>query len=138
LTAQQRESLHETERHLRERDIASEDIDRMLLDYARKDAETNLTDLAYADVAVPPGASVDGEGWEQSVHGEWSRPLIWRRFDSAGGVGVDIDGRQKLGGSFTRQISLYADNGASLNAAQAREIAALLIAAADEFDRMME
>lgn len=51
-------------------------------------------------------------------------------------MGVDFAERQKLGGGYTRRIGLYADDGASLDAAQAREIAALLISAADEFDRM--
>ncbi|KKC05025.1 hypothetical protein AWC17_07220 [Mycobacterium nebraskense] len=52
-------------------------------------------------------------------------------------MAIDIDGRQEHDGSYTRLISIYlAHDGASLTSTGARRLAALLVEAADEFDRL--
>lgn len=99
-----------------------------------------------ADVPLPAGARTDTENWTKNLRRDgYSRSLVWRTWRGgmadlrlAGSViAVDIDGRQQSDGSFTRGISLWGvDEGAGLTADQARAVAALLVGAADELDRL--
>ena len=109
-----------------------------LLGFARQYAEHNLVDAAYADVVLPPGASTDSEGWGKDLKlGGYRRSLLWRSDGNPGDVSVDIDGWQRHDGSFTRHISLWGtDDGGALTSAQARRIAAMLLDAANELDRL--
>jgi len=109
-----------------------------LLGFARQYAEHNLVDAAYADVPLPAGASTDSEGWGKDLKfGGYRRSLLWRSDGEPGEVSVDIDGWQRLDGSFTRHTSLWGtDEGGALTSAQARRIAAMLLDAADELERL--
>lgn len=136
LTAAQCCALENTEHKLIDQGVSTAQLDSLLLDHARYKAEMNLTDLTYAEVPVPAGASVC-DGWGRNDRGDWSRGLIWRSFKGGRDVSVDIDGCQVLDGSFTRRISLrgLGDDGGNLTSAQARELAAMLIEAAGEIDK---
>jgi hypothetical protein len=109
-----------------------------LLAYARDYVQHNLVDAAYADVPLPAGASTDSEGWGKDLkYGGYRRSLLWRSDGEPGEVCVDIDGWQRHDGSFIRHISLWGiDEGGGLSCAQARRIAAMLLDAADEVDRL--
>ena len=98
-------------------------------------AQCNAVDAQYADVPLPAGASTDCAGWARNTEtGEWARPVEWATFPAPGtAVEVCIDGMQSTGGTFTRDISLYAED-CDLSAEQARTLAAVLAAAADELD----
>ncbi len=92
-----------------------------------------MNDTTYFDIPLPPGARLLEEppGWGQGAPGAYSRSLLWARYGH-----VDIDGTQHSDGSVTRQISLWAGDGQRLTSAQARQLAAALLAAADECDAM--
>jgi hypothetical protein len=77
-------------------------------------------------------------GWGKDLKwGGYRRSLLWRSDGDPGEVSVDIDGWQRHDGSFTRHISLWAtDDGGALTNAQARRIAAMLLDAADELERL--
>jgi hypothetical protein len=54
-------------------------------------------------------------------------------------MSVDIDGRQECDGTYTRQISVWLlEDGATLTGAGVRQLAGLLIEAADELDRLSQ
>ena len=99
-------------------------------------AECNEIDAAHAHVAVPAGA-VAVDGWTRSTRtGEWTRPIEWQRFNRSGDdMAVAIDGVQRLDGSYTRQITVYGENG-ELTSVAARDMAEALIAAADALDQL--
>ena len=104
----------------------------LLLDFAREHCEFNIVDAAYADVSLPAGAQSDSSGWERNSDGSgYSRSLVWRDFEGIGTAAIAIDGRQRADGSFTRQVSVYAEN-TPLTAAEARQLAAGLLEAADQ------
>lgn len=93
-------------------------------------------DTAYAHIPVPAGATADE--WAENVQREgYSRSLTWCSHDGPAGVCVLIDGRQQTDGTFTRHISLWGvADGAPLTGEQARETAALLVRAADQFTQL--
>jgi hypothetical protein len=107
-----------------------------LLEYAREYVEGNLVDRLYADVPLPAGASTDSEGWAKDLkRGGYRRSLVWRSFGER--ANVEISGWQHTDGSFSRHICLWGvDEGGSLTSAHARHIAALLVEAADEMERL--
>jgi hypothetical protein len=80
-----------------------------LVDIARGHVTANVTDAAFADVAVPVGAEIDGEGWTRNLdQPAFSRFLIWRSIQiNVGGVSIEIAGRQHHNGSFTQLVLLY-------------------------------
>jgi hypothetical protein len=134
------ESLESLERDLQRVARASDrSIAAVMLKAARDWATNHVVDAAYADVPVPAGASTDSSGWEQNLQRDgYSRSLVWRSYDDGlDGITVDIDGRQECDGSFTRHVSLWGvEEGGGLTSAVARDVAALLIEAADELDRL--
>ncbi|MFV8141225.1 hypothetical protein ACNQR7_26930 [Mycolicibacterium senegalense] len=105
-----------------------------LLGIARDVIDRRRIDAELADVALPPGARTDSEGWGKGLTEDgYSRSLLWREY-AAGAVVVAIDGDQQSDGSFTRQISLYAGDGERLDADGARALGAALIEAADALE----
>lgn len=97
-------------------------------------AECNAIDASHAHVAVPAGA-VAVDGWTRSTRtGEWTRPIEWHS-RSSDDMAVVIDGVQRLDGSYTRQITVYGENG-ELTSVAARDMAEALIAAADALDQL--
>jgi len=112
------------------------DVRAELLEAARDEAAHNLVIARFADVPVPAGAETDGS-WSRDESGEWSRAVVWREFPSVGGVGLAVDGRQTSTGEVTPpQITVFADLGAQLTGAEARELAAQLLQAADKLDEL--
>src|ERR1700738_3599623 len=139
LTPEQIAGLEDCERRFKTDGVADDPrAQTSLLGFARQYAEHNLVDAAYADVVLPPGASTDSEGWGKDLKlGGYRRSLLWRSDGNPGDVSVDIDGWQRQHGSFTRHISLWGtDDGGALTSAQARRIAAMLLDAAHELDRL--
>lgn len=99
-------------------------------------AACNVIDARYADVPLPAGATTDGSGWARNNEGRWQRPVEWAAFPAAApAVEVSVDGWQSTDGTYSRDISLYAED-CDLSAEQARALAAVLLAAADELDRL--
>ncbi len=105
-----------------------------LLEFARDHIEARLTDIAYADVPIPPGNPSVGK-WEHNTAGGWSRSLLWAEYGEPE-MSIDIDGTQQHDGTYTQLISVYLlEDGASITSTGARKLAALLTEAADELDR---
>ncbi|POY29126.1 hypothetical protein C3469_04310 [Mycobacterium kansasii] len=97
---------------------------------------TTTNDHPFPNVPVPPGVTADAGGWQHNLRdGGYCRALLWRSFGGAGGFSADIDGWQQDDGTYTRRISLWGDDGGNLTSAQARQVAAMLLDAADELDR---
>jgi hypothetical protein len=93
----------------------------------------------HPDIPAPPGARSDSCDWEQNLQQPgYSRSLTWASYGPpAGGISVDIDGRQESDGSFTRHISIWGlDEGQGMSSAQALALAAMIINAAEEMDRI--
>lgn len=131
LTENQRSSIARLEQELDGRASAPE----YLLSLARDCIEGNLTDMAYSDIPAPAGTTWVGD-WEKNLKQEgWSRSLVWWRF---GASDLHIDGSQQCDGSYNREIALYAakDDCTRLDSAGARRLAASLVAAAAELDRL--
>lgn len=86
------------------------------------------------DVPTPPGAT--GDSWDHSVtfDGVPIRGLEWFR-RTAGKIGVAVDGSQTADGAYTCGISTYGEV-IEIGAAEARELAAALVEAADVLDRL--
>ena len=110
-----------------------------LLQQARWEAEQNLTDQhIFGEVPLPDGArSVDH--WENNGCGEWTRrlSLSTRSIDSdAVTAKVFVEGVQSSDGSVQWSLSALADDQKTLTAQQARDYAAMLVAAADELDML--
>jgi hypothetical protein len=122
LTAKEPASLERLERETQGRAPAE-----LLLDLARRGIAGRLADTAYCDVPAP----ADGQNLKR---GGWSRALVWCEFRDWE-LCVDIDGRQHCDGTVERDISVYGDD-LTLTSAGARRLAALLVEAADELDRL--
>jgi hypothetical protein len=96
------------------------------------ECDINLPD---PDVPLPAGATTDG--WlSVDTDGAPIRSLEWSRHDTDK-VGVGVDGFQDATGEVTRSINLYL-RGQDLDADDARALAAKLVEAADELDRLPE
>lgn len=106
-----------------------------LLEFARLSVEGRLAEMAYGDIPLPVGAE-SADKWQ--VHREfgWSRSVVWREFRGPE-MSVDIDGWQRCDGAVARRaISVYLNEGQQFTGAAARQLAALLVEAADELDRL--
>jgi hypothetical protein len=139
LTPKQVAEFDSSERRFAESGVAdTPEAKAALLEYARAAAARNLVDATYAEVPLPPGATTDSESWGQDlIHGGYRRALFWRAYSGGDGLIVDISGWQRTDGSFERHICLWgADEGRGLTGAQARRVAALMTAAADDMERM--
>lgn len=110
-----------------------EDHARALLFSAREYVSQNAAAALYADVAPPPE---DGEHyhWEHDGDGKWFRFFAGSTRE-VGDTTVMINGLQSADGTITRSISIDGDS-EGLDAARARAIAAAVLDAADELDRL--
>jgi hypothetical protein len=106
-----------------------------LLGFARDYIELNRAADACAGIPVPPGAVADS--WAVKTSGGVCRTLEWHdNYSSVPGVDVVIDGTQESNGDYARSVTVYSDDSVRLSAPEARELAAALVAAAEEFDRL--
>lgn len=103
-----------------------------LLFQARQFVGQNAAAALYADVAPPPD---DGEhhDWEDGGDGRWHR-FFSGVSRTSGDVEVFITGFQYTDGSIERWVNTSAAE--SMSAADARQLAALLIEVADEVDKL--
>ena len=108
----------------------------VLVKLARGAVEERLADTFYCDVRAPADATWVG-AWERNLRLDgWSRGLVWREFRGPG-MCVAIDGGQQCDGTVVRGISVYLnDDDLGFTSVEARRLAALLVAAADELDRL--
>jgi hypothetical protein len=87
------------------------------------------------NLPVPPGATADD--WSDltdSIDGGVARALTWSRHDT-NKIGVAVDGWQHADGTIDRAVSQY-DADKELTAADARQLAAALLDAADDVEKM--
>lgn len=101
-----------------------------LLRMAREFATQNTAATYFADVPLPPE---DGHHypWEHYGDGNWCRLFVGTR-RQAGDAEVSIRGTQSSAGAISRSITI--DKSDDIDPAQARALAAALLAAADEID----
>ena len=85
-------------------------------------------------VPAPAGATADDWGYLTGIDNDRARALLWSRHDTDK-IGVAVDGWQTAHGDITRGISLY-DTDKELTAADARQLAAALLNAADQLDQL--
>ncbi len=87
-------------------------------------------------IPLPVGATSDGWTSIRAYDGCPVRALVWWHRD-LGRISVSIDGWQDATGTLDREISVYGiEEGDPITAVDARRIAAALIEAADELDRL--
>ncbi len=119
--------------------LSDDEIDRLLLDLARKDVESSLRAMMFGGVQLPSGA-VHSEDWEggdspyRVIFGA-ERGVAGHRATVRAAAIQFTDGRVD-DGQLVEAPSLtvlYADD--ELSSGQARELAAVLLEAADELDR---
>ena len=107
-----------------------------LLDLARTYLERNRKNAEFADVPVPHGAEARFD-WGPESPGEWRRSLVWGEYPTGiEDVYVLVSGMQKPDGTYTRQLGLFVDDDVAMTAEQARTLAAALLKAADDLDRV--
>ena len=123
LTADQIADLRDQERNPRNRGG--------LVWQARRCAEDNLAELLFAHLPAPAGALN-----VSALFLEGMRCWSGARRDAAGGNWAGIVGAQYADGRVKREIVVHLRNADALTPQQARELAAALIAAADEADEM--
>lgn len=94
----------------------------------------NTTNQPAPNVPVPAGAVRDG--WTSYDHdGTLTRSLEWSSHDTAN-VGVTIDGWQRATGEYACDVSIYGVfECKSIDAVEARQLAAALLNAADDLDK---
>ncbi len=105
-----------------------------LLAMARQHVESNLGAIMCADLPTP--AAVEVMPWQPDDDGDgtdYSRYFTITS-DTVAGVGLDMAGMQHSSGHIEHSIVLDVEDG--LSADQARALAAALLAAADELDRL--
>ena len=134
LTADQVTSLEHAEEML---PAGRDETQAALVGFARDYIELNGAADACANIPVPPGATAGP--WAVKTSGGVSRLLEWHGdYSSVEGVEVAIDGTQESNGDYARSVTVYSDDSVRLSASEARALAAALVAAADEFDRLNE
>lgn len=96
----------------------------------------NTTDTP--NVPLPAGNPAT-DGWTSIDHdGALTRSLEWSSHDTAN-VGLSVDGWQRASGEYTCGVSLYGvSEGKQIDAAEARQLAAALLNAADELDKLTQ
>lgn len=109
------------------------DEPRALLEMARQWAANNMTTAAPLDDVVPPAGAVRTFDWQRNSN--WFRDFegTSRR---RGLARVQIAGRQQADGSTRRWITVHTRHLDALDPASARELAALLMEAADEMEQL--
>jgi hypothetical protein len=104
-----------------------------LLFTAREYVGQNAAGALFADVPPPPDPGTHYP-WEHDGDGKWFRFFAGTTREIAGAQ-VVISGLQSVDGTITRTIAVDGDS-ESLDSGQARQLAALLIEAADELERL--
>lgn len=138
LTPQQVAYIEEWERHPELPPRAdgkvktAEQHQQTLLFVAREFLSSNTAAVILADVAPPPEEG-HHHPWQNEGDGTWSRFFVGT-VRTMGDVRVLIDGTQFSDGRITRAITTDASEG--MGSAEARQLAAMLIEAADELDRL--
>lgn len=102
------------------------------LAFARVYAVRKLLDALYADIA-PPGDATHVAAWDDA-EGEVSR--YFRGTKRGTDARVDIAGSQNADGTIAERVILVGGYAIEVDAAGARQIAADLLAAAAELDRL--
>ena len=96
----------------------------------------HIIPAAPANVAPPAGASYVSEWIDETDKGDWGRYFAGTRRGLAC-VRVDLTGWQDGDGAIIEHhIACYAGDGVQLSAETARDLAADLLAAADELDEL--
>jgi len=116
---------------------SAESIARGFLAEARREAECNLNDTLF-DVPVPAGMDLEEvDHWEDDGTGTWTRLLHGETrniegFDAA----VYLTGVQTQDGAVTWSLYVHVEDNHALTSDQLRALAANLVVAADELDRL--
>jgi hypothetical protein len=107
-----------------------------LLDIARDYAAQNQLQAALADIPAPPGAISAGAWWQW--HDEAATRTVYGNRWEVGNAVIVVMGEQSADGAARWQIEVQAVDGTNgdITAAQARELAAALVQAAQELDRL--
>lgn len=80
-----------------------------------------------------PDHAIDVGDWGLDTTGQRSRWLLWSSF---GDGDVAVDGRQHPDGTVDAAVSVWVGDGAQLDVAQARQLAANLVNAAEALDEL--
>lgn len=110
-----------------------EDHARALLFSAREYLSQNAAGALFADVAPPPDGGVHYP-WEPDGDGGWVR-YFTSTDRKVGNTTVMINGMQHCNGSITRSICIDGET-ESLDPSAARQVAAAIVEAADELERV--
>lgn len=138
LTPGQVTDLEEQERQ--GADCSPDAYRKWLIGEAREFIADNERDAELAARIQPPAGATSVGGWDSETEGgHWCRSIQWATF-GAGATAVDIDGLQDDTGAVDGPyLSVYGlEGGGQLTAAAARQLAATLTEAADEFERLSE
>jgi hypothetical protein len=114
------------------------DLTALLLGVAKSKIAAAKNAEQFSHIPVPPG-NPEVEQWEPLCAGGWTRQLSWASFEGEElGIDVEVAGEQDTSGGFTRSVTLWDLDGdrPRLTAAQARLLAANLLAAAHVMDRL--
>jgi integrase len=103
------------------------------LNHARKMAELNLAQAMFADIAVPPDAVDDVDDWTDYDDGHYQRMFTSWTHPT---LDVSVVGLQFSDGRVERYI-LCGTNTEELTAEESRQVAAALIEAAAQLDRIV-
>ena len=106
---------------------------RALLFSAREYVSQNAAAAVYADVAPPPDEGKHYP-WEHNGDGRWMR-LFTGTDRKVGSTIVMINGMQHSDGAITRSICIDGET-EELDPSAARQVAAAMIEAADELERL--
>lgn len=101
------------------------------------DAEQVLLEARLAHIAAPAGASADPWFCIRADDGDAVRSLRWSDRDAGEGVGASVTGWQHETGDVTRSVTVWlSSDTADITATTARALAAALLQAADELERI--
>ena len=92
--------------------------------------------MTTPNLPVPPGATADDWCELTTDTSDLIRFLTWSKHDTDK-IGVAVDGQQFSDGRVERQVMMY-DSDMPLTAEDARKLAAALLEAAEELDRLDE
>jgi hypothetical protein len=101
---------------------------------ARRYAIDNLNQSLCADTDIPTPPAIEVSEWESDEEGGWFRNFTVSRTELHGRT-VEVAGIQHINGTIDRYVGIAGNTGA-LTAGQTRDLAAALLAAAAELDRL--
>lgn len=113
----------------------------MMLTFARDMAEGNVTDaFHFGHLPVPADATQVVRSHQDRDTGVWIRPFVGSEWNIAD-VSLWVDGEQRADGQVSRSLIVSVSDvgetgGGELTIDHARELAAALIEAANELDRL--